>query len=249
MPYLQAGDVQTYYQKIGHGPTLVLLHGWGQRWDCWAPIIPLLSDQFSLILPDLPAFGQSSVPNQAYWNTEAYARWLKHFLEGLQLQAIGLIGHSYGGKILLEYASGNRDSKKIALLAPSGIRLPKSAKHRAISTLVGVIPASLKRLVPSNLKKKFYTSVVKETDYVLATPFQKETLRHILEEDYTARATQLPSGTLLIGGLLDEAVPPEALHILARQIPKASLHLLQTGHFPFQEKPQQCGQLLKDFFS
>lgn len=249
MPYLQVGDIQTYYQKIGHGPNLVLLHGWGQRWDSWAPIIPLLSEQFSLILPDLPAFGQSSVPRQAYWTTRSYADWLEQFLVNLQMKPIGLVGHSYGGKILLEYASRNREHQKIALVSPSGIRLPKSSKHTMISTFVGALPNAFKRLVPDNLKKMFYTSIVKETDYLLATPFQKETLRYILNEDYTERAKKLPAGTLLIGGLTDEAVPPEAMHILARRIPSAQLHLLETGHFPFQTKPKECGQLLKDFFS
>lgn len=189
------------------------------------------------------------MPKQTHWTTRSYATWLEAFLETLQVTPVGLIGHSYGGKVLLEYASRTQPTGKIALLAPSGIRLPKTAKQSVLSHLVGVFPDSFKRLIPNRLRILFYTSIVQETDYLLASPFQKETLRHILNEDYTERAERLPSGTLIIGGISDEAVHPEALRILAQRIPKAQLHLLETGHFPFQEKPKECVQLLKDFFS
>jgi pimeloyl-[acyl-carrier protein] methyl ester esterase len=48
-----------YFKRIGQGPTLVLLHGWGWSSEIWGPLIPQLSQRFQLVLIDLPGFGKS----------------------------------------------------------------------------------------------------------------------------------------------------------------------------------------------
>lgn len=248
MPYLQAGKIQTYYQKIGTGPTLVLLHGWGQRWDCWAPLIPTLSESFTLVLPDLPGFGQSSTPGEQGWRTADYSAWLDSFLHTLELHPMGFIGHSYGGKVLMEYTSRRKmPHVKLTLIAPSGIKLQESPKKQLLRRLTQSIPEALKQRLPASLKQAFYAKVVQETDYLLADDFQKATLKKILPEDYTDTAKKLPAGCLLIGGTLDTAVPPEAMRILHTSAPESQLHLLETGHFPFQDQPKQCISLLKEY--
>jgi alpha-beta hydrolase superfamily lysophospholipase len=54
--------VQLHYMSAGHGPTLILLHGYAETSRMWKPIIPLLAERFTVIAPDLPGIGDSGIP-------------------------------------------------------------------------------------------------------------------------------------------------------------------------------------------
>src|SRR6266852_3342986 len=54
--------VQLHYLTAGHGPTVILLHGYTQTSRMWKPIIPLLAERFTVIAPDLPGIGDSGIP-------------------------------------------------------------------------------------------------------------------------------------------------------------------------------------------
>jgi pimeloyl-ACP methyl ester carboxylesterase len=55
-------NVQLHYLTAGHGPAVVLLHGYTQTSRMWRTIIPLLAEKFTVIAPDLPGIGDSSIP-------------------------------------------------------------------------------------------------------------------------------------------------------------------------------------------
>jgi pimeloyl-ACP methyl ester carboxylesterase len=55
-------NVQLHYLTAGRGPAVVLLHGYTQTSRMWRPIIPLLAEKFTVIAPDLPGIGDSSIP-------------------------------------------------------------------------------------------------------------------------------------------------------------------------------------------
>ena len=48
-------NVELHYLTVGHGPGLILLHGFAETSRMWRPIIPLLAEKFTVIAPDLPA--------------------------------------------------------------------------------------------------------------------------------------------------------------------------------------------------
>src|SRR5207248_2696301 len=53
---------QMHYLYAGHGPAVLLLHGFAETSRMWRPLIPLLAEKFTVIAPDLPAIGDSSIP-------------------------------------------------------------------------------------------------------------------------------------------------------------------------------------------
>src|SRR5712671_2840568 len=55
-------NVDLHYLTAGHGPALILLHGYAETSRMWRPIIPLLAEKFTVIAPDLPGIGDSSIP-------------------------------------------------------------------------------------------------------------------------------------------------------------------------------------------
>src|ERR1700727_1986576 len=53
-----------HYMTAGHGPTLILLHGYAETSLMWKPIIPVLAEHFTVIAPDLPGIGDSEIPTE-----------------------------------------------------------------------------------------------------------------------------------------------------------------------------------------
>lgn len=95
---------QVAYQTHGkNSPNpLVLLHGFCEDHRIWVPILPLLEDQF-LILVDLPGFGASEMPGKP--QMEAYALAVHAVLEAENIERCTLLGHSMGGYVALAFAA------------------------------------------------------------------------------------------------------------------------------------------------
>ena len=70
-------NVQLHYLTAGHGPaTVILLHGFAETSRMWRPLIPLLAEKFTVIAPDLPGIGDSSIPENTRRTTRSGARHL-----------------------------------------------------------------------------------------------------------------------------------------------------------------------------
>jgi hypothetical protein len=54
--------VSLHYLTAGHGPMVVLIHGYAETSRMWRPLIPQLADRFTVIAPDLPGIGDSAIP-------------------------------------------------------------------------------------------------------------------------------------------------------------------------------------------
>jgi pimeloyl-ACP methyl ester carboxylesterase len=56
------GGQKLHYTKGGHGPAVILLHGFAETSQMWKPILPVLGEKFTVVAPDLPGIGDSSIP-------------------------------------------------------------------------------------------------------------------------------------------------------------------------------------------
>jgi pimeloyl-ACP methyl ester carboxylesterase len=248
MPNIQAAGVATNYEQIGSGPVVLLLHGWANAWEAWLPIIPYLSDHYTLIMPDLPGCGRTDTPTGG-WSTPRHAQWLDAFIRGLDQKPEGIIGHSYGGKILLEYCSGQytHTPKKLVLIDSSGIPNILSSKQKALRLVAQYTPQTIKDKMKGALRSKIYASFGADSDYVWANHFQKQTLRIILKEDYTDKLASIANPTLILWGKDDASTPlwqGETMHNL---IPLNQFKTYDADHFPHQRYPKEVSEELCRF--
>ena len=88
------------YKDFGNpnGETIVYIHGWGQNIEMMEPIAKPLAKENRIIILDLPGFGNSEEPKEA-WTLEDYVTMLHKFLKELKVEEPNLIGHSFGGKL------------------------------------------------------------------------------------------------------------------------------------------------------
>jgi pimeloyl-ACP methyl ester carboxylesterase len=94
------------YVTIGHGPAVMLVHGFGEDRRIWQETLQSLSKEWTVICPDLPGSGRSPLPDNqaAYERMEDFADALLCIIQAENLQSLTMIGHSMGGYITLAFA-------------------------------------------------------------------------------------------------------------------------------------------------
>lgn len=119
--FVKVGQYNIRYIEAGKGDkTIVLLHGLGASAERWLPVIPHLSTNYRVIVPDIIGFGHSDKPTIDY-TVEFLSKFLFDFLNHLFIVKPTLIGSSLGGRILTEYAIQNpQNIEKIVLVSPAG---------------------------------------------------------------------------------------------------------------------------------
>ncbi|MSQ81416.1 MAG: alpha/beta fold hydrolase [Myxococcales bacterium] len=85
--------------RLGRGKPLVLVHGFADRGESLVPLAGLLRGQFSVIIPDLPGFGEADGVPVERSTMAAQARFLVQLLDILGLPSAHFAGHSMGGGI------------------------------------------------------------------------------------------------------------------------------------------------------
>jgi pimeloyl-ACP methyl ester carboxylesterase len=92
----------------GAGPALLFLHGNPDDAQEWSPVIARLKSSFRCIAPDLPGYGQSSVPPPSYdFSLEAQLRFVDALVAKLGLTRLSLVVHDIGGVMGIAWAAAN----------------------------------------------------------------------------------------------------------------------------------------------
>lgn len=90
------------YKKIGSGPAIVLIHGFPNDGSTWTSLIPLLSKNYTYIIPDLPGAGRSTyLPNLSL---QIMAEGVNSILDKELIESAIWVGHSMGGYTCMEAA-------------------------------------------------------------------------------------------------------------------------------------------------
>lgn len=93
-----------HYLTAGHGPPVVLMHGYAETSRMWVPIIPLLAARFTVIAPDLPGIGDSSIPATGLDMKSAAGR-LHGLVRSLGFAKARVVGHDIGLMVAYAYAA------------------------------------------------------------------------------------------------------------------------------------------------
>jgi len=100
----QVNGVELHYLTAGHGPAVILLHGYTQTSRMWRPIIPLLAAKFTVIAPDLPGIGDSAIPADGLDMKNAAIR-VHALAKSLGVERARVVGHDIGLMVAYAYAA------------------------------------------------------------------------------------------------------------------------------------------------
>ncbi|WP_299811014.1 alpha/beta hydrolase [uncultured Roseibium sp.] len=105
---VETASVRLFCRVGGSGPPLLLLHGYPQSHVIWHKIAPRLAERFTLVLPDLPGYGSSSVPplsdDHAAYSKRAMAEAVTEMMQALGHSRFLLAGHDRGGRVAYRLA-------------------------------------------------------------------------------------------------------------------------------------------------
>jgi pimeloyl-ACP methyl ester carboxylesterase len=100
----QVEGVNLHYTTGGHGPALLLLHGYAETSRMWTPTLPTFAEKFTVIAPDLPGIGDSSIPSDGLDMKTAAIR-IHALVRSLGIQKASVVGHDIGLMVAYAYAA------------------------------------------------------------------------------------------------------------------------------------------------
>src|SRR2546423_8576501 len=112
----EVDGVQLHYLSAGHGPAVLLLHGYAETSRMWRSIIPLLAEKFTVIAPDLPGIGESSIPVDKIDMISAAER-IHALVRSLGVEKARVVGHDIGLMVAYAYAAKfPAETEKLAVM-------------------------------------------------------------------------------------------------------------------------------------
>lgn len=239
------------YTEQGSGIPVLLLHGWGSSFDVYKGIMGALCDRCRLVALNFPGCGGSEIMAEP-WNIDDYCDLVLEFMAAVGLQNPILIGHSHGGRVILNLCGkGILNPPKVVLLDAAGLIPKKSFKQKMRARNFKIIKRILTLPIIKNYSKGLLNKArahYGSADYNAAPEVLRKTLVSLVNTDLRSILPNIKCPTLLIWGENDTATPLEDAKTIEKLIPDAGLCVIKgTGHYSFCEKPYEAHAILRSF--
>lgn len=268
--------VEIFYREAGSPgrPALVLLHGFPTSSHMFRNLIPLLADKYHLIAPDYPGFGRSAAPDHKSF-TYSFARYadlMDGLLQQLRVPRYAMYVMDYGAPVGYRLALKHPE-RVSALIVQNGNAYEEGLKafwnpiKRYWADGSQANREALYGLVSPETTKFQYVDGVRDVSRIdpdnwthdqalLDRPGNRD-IQLDLFRDYGSNVPLYPRfqayfrqyqpPTLIVWGKNDTIFPADGAAPYLRDLPKAELHMLDTGHFALEDRLDEMAPLIRDF--
>lgn len=251
MDTINVNGIRLAYERRGNGTPLVLLHGFPLDHHLWDEVVPLLSDTFELIIPDLRGFGNSSTVD-SFYAMEDFAADVAALLDQLEIQKAAIVGHSMGGYVALAFARlypervtglGLVSSQALADAPDRKEGRYKSAAEVADKGIASVVAAMTPKFTSNERLQEFAKQSMEKQQpaaYIGALKAMAERV------DSTPLLSSFDFPVVIVHGDADSLIPIDRAREVKAAIPQAHLtEVSGAGHMPMVESPEQTAKALK----
>ena len=238
---MNINGINVNYLDFGNpkGRTIVLLHGWGQNIQMMQMLGEPFKKDFRIVVIDFPGFGSSEEPKEVM-NVSDYTKLVEDLLKKLKIKKPILVGHSFGGRVSVKFAS-RCEVEKVILLSPALRGHDKKGLKTKILKFLKKVP------VIKNLEG-WAKNHIGSRDYKAASPIMKQVLVETVNEDLSEDAKKIKAPTILIYGDYDSEVPTEDTLEYERLIKDCGLILYEgCTHFAYLERLNQTINIINNF--
>jgi len=259
-------------------PTLLLLHGFPASSFMFRELIGRLSDRYHVVAPDYPGFGYSDAPSTKdfAYTFDHLADIVEKFTDRLGLERYSLYMQDFGGPVGFRLAA--RHPEKVASLIIQNANayeegLPDSFWAPVRGLWATPSAENFRKIGEAAMSNEAlewnYTHGVKDHTRIdpdswvlqrdlLSRPGNKEIMLALLY-DYRTNPAHYPEWhdyfrkhqppTLITWGKNDQIFPATGAYPYLRDLPKAELHLLDTGHFALEDSADEIASLMRAFLA
>ena len=271
----QVGQISVFYREAGpaDAPVILLLHGFPTAGHMFRDLIPALADRYRVIAPDLPGFGNTVAPSRASfaYSFDKLADVIEGFVEALKLTRYALYVFDYGAPTGLRLAM-RRPERVSAIITQNG-----NAYAEGLSKEWGPCQAYWNDPSPENRERcrasladeaiRFQylhgapANLVAPDGYGLDMFYMRRPEAEDIQLDlilsYATNVTLYPAfqkyfrdkqpPLLAAWGRNDAFFIPPGAEAYRRDLPKAEIHFLDTGHFALETHHAEIATLMRNF--
>ncbi|HVM35483.1 MAG TPA: alpha/beta hydrolase [Actinomycetota bacterium] len=257
MKFIRVNGLDIAYERAGHGPPLLFVHGAAEDGRVWQPQLAALSDEFTVVAWDEPGAGRSSDVLTDFKLAD-YAHCLAALIESLAVGPAHVAGLSWGGTLVLELYRHHPElvASLILIDTYAGWKgsLPEEEVRARVAGARQMLSAPPARFDPT-LPGLFAGGPPGEFVPLLnkmAADVRPKTLRVQLslmaEADQRDVLSRISVPTLLIWGELDSRSPLSVAHQFKDAIRGAELVVIPNcGHVSNLERPDEVNQAIREF--
>lgn len=272
--FVRVGANEIAFWRVGHGPALLLVHGYPVSGRTWRHVVARLADRFTCIIPDLPGAGETRWSAATAFGFAAQAETLKGFVDALGLTAYRAMAHDTGATIARRLAT--LDTARLERLVMIGTEIPghrppwiplyqkisrpeRTGLTRFLFTQRWFLRSSAglggcfhdKALIEGEFKALFL-------DPVVASARRAEGLtRYLLGIDWAivdgmgAEHARITMPTLLIWGEDDPVFPVARARAIAQQLPdcRGFVTVPKAKLFVHEERPEAVVEIAGRFLA
>jgi 3-oxoadipate enol-lactonase len=258
MATIRSQDAQLYYEVVGDGPTVVLLHPFPLNHNFWVALVPQLSSRYRVIVPDLRGHGASELGDGPA-NMQKLADDLALICREEKTGKTIFVGVSIGGYLLFEFWRRYREQVSALVLANTraSAETPESratrldAADRVLREGTSVfIEEMLSRLLSQSTRtnRPDIVDAARKMMQAMSPDDVAGVQRGMAERpDSVATLPAISVPTLIVAGE-EDSLPGEEFERMRQHIAGSELHVISdAGHYAALENPLEFGALLRGF--
>jgi len=243
--------VDLFFEESGSGTPMIFLHGYPLDHTIWKPLIPYLTGEVRLILPDLRGHGNSVVPAGIY-SMELMAEDILSLINKLGLKKVILVGHSMGGYASLAFARDRADRLAGLVLVASQCFLDSPDKMQGrLEDAIRVETSRDTSFIADNMLPNLSADphILNQLRGMIANMNPAGvagTLRGMAQRSATCGVlADLVVPAVIIAGEQDKIIPLEKARQMAELMRKPWLEVIPgSGHMPMLENPKRVAEIL-----
>lgn len=252
LPYLEGGNLG--------GPTVVLIHGFGDTKDSFVDASRALAKTHRLVLPDLPGFSEASSPHDFTYDLVSMADVVAGFFDALGIRGADVVGSSLGGAITVQLSLTRPELlRSMVLVSAAGLRMPTPSPlqlrldagdnpfvlqthddYEAFTRFAMEKPPP----IPAPVRRYLADTAIRRAE--LNTKIMADLLAG--DWDFTPRLRDVEAPSLLLWGDHDRFIDLSAGRVYHREMPRSKLVIFHgIGHIPQYECPARTGRYIQGF--
>lgn len=261
------------YSRFGEGPVVLMLHGGGpgaSGLSNYSRNISALSEKFTLIVPDMPGYGQSTKGLDGKDPFGDLANSMLGLLDHLGIKQASVVGNSLGGACALRMAlDASERVARLVLMGPGGIDTTRGLPTKGLKHLLdyysggGPTLEKLRQFIREDLvydansvpdeviQERFKASI--DPQVVASPPLRRpKGIPQFRKIDFTRdpRLASLQTPTLVLWGAEDKVNRPSGGRSLQKRMPNCDFYLYaRTGHWIQWERAQEFNAVTAAFLS